>query len=122
MNTVSLEDVVKEPFVEREQGSGTRSAVEAALREHGVSGFNSVVQVSSTEAVKQCVKAGIGVSFLSERAVRDSGLETVEVEGMTVRRHFHMVIHRLGERKRTVQALLELAGKKVDGELSPPEE
>ncbi len=105
--TVTLEEVLKERFVEREQGSGTRAAVDAALRDRGVSELDTVIQVSGTEAVKQCVGAGIGVSFLSVLAVRDSALETVEVEGLSIERKFSIVVHRESAKKRTVEAFLD---------------
>jgi DNA-binding transcriptional LysR family regulator len=51
----------------RERGSGTRTAVEKLLREEGhPAEFGS--EVSSNEAIKRMVSAGLGVGFLSEHA------------------------------------------------------
>jgi len=51
----------------RERGSGTRTAVEKLLREEGhAAEFGS--EVSSNEAIKRMVSAGLGVGFLSVHA------------------------------------------------------
>jgi DNA-binding transcriptional LysR family regulator len=55
----------------REQGSGTRTAFESALAQAGqdLSAFRVVGEMGSTQAIKQAVKAGVGVSVISRRAV-----------------------------------------------------
>ena len=54
--------------------------------------------MGSTEAVKQAILAGIGVSFLSERAIvreKEYGLlREVPVKGIDIRRSFYSVLNR----------------------------
>lgn len=64
---VTLNDVMAANLLVRERGSGTRTAVEKLLREEGhAAEFGS--EVSSNEAIKRMVAAGLGVGFLSVHA------------------------------------------------------
>lgn len=64
---VTLNDVMAANLLVRERGSGTRTAVERLLREEGhAAEFGS--EVSSNEAIKRMVSAGLGVGFLSVHA------------------------------------------------------
>ena len=65
---VTLEDLAAAPFILREPGSGTREVVEEALRARGVEA-RVAMELGSTEAVKQAVAAGLGVSVVSSAAV-----------------------------------------------------
>ncbi|MGH7373243.1 MAG: selenium metabolism-associated LysR family transcriptional regulator, partial [Candidatus Rokuibacteriota bacterium] len=70
---VTLEELRGEPLLLRERGSGTRGALETALREAGadIAAFRVVGEMGSTQAIKQAVKAGVGVSLVSRRAVEE---------------------------------------------------
>lgn len=63
-------DLMGEPFILREPGSGTRVVAEAALAEHGVRP-SATVQLGSTEAIKQAVAAGLGLAVVSRAAAAD---------------------------------------------------
>jgi DNA-binding transcriptional LysR family regulator len=54
----------------REAGSGTREAVEAALRPH-LPSVPSALTIGSNEAIKNSVAEGLGISCLSRYVVRD---------------------------------------------------
>ena len=72
-------------FVVREEGSGTRAAMERLFSEHQTL-MNVVMVMPSNESIKQAVMAGMGLSFLSMRTVRHelaSGhIALVDIEGM----------------------------------------
>lgn len=64
---LTLNEVLGANLLVRERGSGTRTAVERLLREAGHPlEFGS--EVSSNEAIKRMVAAGLGVGFLSVHA------------------------------------------------------
>jgi DNA-binding transcriptional LysR family regulator len=64
---ITLNDVMAANLLVRERGSGTRTAVERLLHEAGhAAEFGS--EVSSNEAIKRMVAAGLGVGFLSVHA------------------------------------------------------
>ncbi|OPY03956.1 MAG: HTH-type transcriptional regulator CysL [Syntrophaceae bacterium PtaB.Bin038] len=99
--SVRVREIEKEPFVIREKGSGTREAFERCLTEAGkadLSRFLVVAEMGSSEAVKEAVIAGVGVSVLSLHAVRrevKSGvLAALSVEGCPIERHFHLIYRR----------------------------
>ncbi|MFA0783091.1 selenium metabolism-associated LysR family transcriptional regulator [Fervidibacter sacchari] len=68
---VAISDLLYQPIVFREEGSGTRKAFEQFLSQHNLSPrkLKIIAEVGSTEAVKQFVAAGGGVGFVSVRAV-----------------------------------------------------
>ena len=75
----------EETFLVREKGSGTRSAMERFFVEHGVS-LSSTMEMSSSEAIKQGVEAGLGFGLLS--------LHTLEME-LTLKRLVILDVHEL---------------------------
>jgi len=82
------------PFIVREQGSGTRSAMDAFFREHRVEP-RLQMELASNETIKQSVMAGMGLSFLSLHTVglelRTGLLAWLEVEGTPVLRSWNLV-------------------------------
>lgn len=97
---VALADLATEPLLLRERGSGTRAALEEALAAAGtdLSALRVVGEIGSTQAIKQAVKAGVGISVLSRRAVDDETragtLWAVKVKDLRIVRSFHMAMHR----------------------------
>jgi DNA-binding transcriptional LysR family regulator len=97
---VTLDEVKAEPLIVRERGSGSRHALERALAEVGLDlgDFRVVGEMGSTQAIKQAVKAGVGISLISKRAVEDECraglLWCVKVKDLRFSRAFYLVIHR----------------------------
>lgn len=89
-----------EQFVVRESGSGTRSAIERFFAEHRVS-FHTGIEMSSNEAIKQAVEAGLGLGIVSihtlELELETRRLQVLDVKGFPIRRHWY-VIQRKGKR------------------------
>jgi DNA-binding transcriptional LysR family regulator len=110
--TVSVEDVKSEPLILRERGSGSRETLESGLKElgTGLEAFHVVGEIASTQAVKQAIRAGLGVSFVSRLAVDDECrarlLACVKVRDLNVTRAFHVVTHRDRSRSPLAQAFL----------------
>jgi DNA-binding transcriptional LysR family regulator len=102
---IGLADLRAEAMLLREQGSGTRAAFESALAQAGqdLSAFRIVGEMGSTQAIKQAVKAGVGVSVISRRAVDEecrSGLVwCLKIRDLKITRAFHIATHR--ERSRS---------------------
>lgn len=96
---ITLAELRTEPLLIRERGSGTRAALERALADAQMDlGFFRIVgEMGSMQAIKQGVKAGIGLSVVSRRAVEEecrSGLLwCLRVKDLTVARCFYLVTH-----------------------------
>jgi len=98
---MGLEALIKEPWIIREEGSGTQMAVEKVLRKRGLSlkQFNVVTEMGSTSSLKEGVKAGLGMAFVSKKAVEEElkqgVLSQIEVEGIEpIFRQIYIVQHR----------------------------
>ncbi len=101
----TLEELRAEPLLVRERGSGTRAAFERALAEASVDlgSFRIVGEMGSTQAIKQAVKAGVGLSVVSKRAVeeecRSRVLWCLRLKDLKVTRSFYIATHK--ERSRS---------------------
>jgi len=70
--TVSLLEVTNEPFIFREEGSGTRQMIEKYFVKHGMSPQSIKIAfiMGSTESIKSAVEEGLGVSIVSRWAAK----------------------------------------------------
>lgn len=95
--SIRLEELEGEPFIMREKGSGTRMVMHQILEANGFdpARLNGMAEMGSTEAVRQGIKARIGISILSARAVAEDiqrgALATLETEGVRFLRPFYLV-------------------------------
>jgi DNA-binding transcriptional LysR family regulator len=94
MEAVPASALTGEDFIVREPRSGTRAALDEYMRAHHVAP-HVVMQMSSNEAIKQAVMAGMGVSILSLHTLGlelDHGLiASPEAEGLPIMRRWHVV-------------------------------
>jgi DNA-binding transcriptional LysR family regulator len=97
---ISLGELARAPLIVREEGSGTRRVVENTLHEAGIrtKDLNIFMQLDSTEALKASVESGLGIAFVSRRAihkeVRMDTLKEVTVDGLRFRRDFSILYPR----------------------------
>ena len=100
LNTAGWQErLVALPWIMREQGSGTRQTLDAAMAKAGID-FRSIVPVlvvHSSLALLECVEAGLGVaavSTLAARAYLERGtVAALDVPGLDMRRSFYVVHH-----------------------------
>ncbi|MDR9428247.1 MAG: LysR family transcriptional regulator [Salibaculum sp.] len=87
-------DIAGEPFVLREYGSGTRRVMERAFLDHGLE-CKAACVLSSNEAVKQAVQAGLGVAIISRQTVElelETGrLVTLRCYALSLMRHWFVL-------------------------------
>ena len=96
--SVSVEALFEEPFIFRERGSGTFKIFDKYLRAKGTRGLNAlkaVARFGTSTAVKEGIKAGLGISILSSRALETelaSGvMKTLKVENLSMHRSFYLI-------------------------------
>jgi DNA-binding transcriptional LysR family regulator len=97
---ISIFDLAKEPFILREEGSGTRQIVEKYLNRHGISTHDMKVSMvlGSTQAIKEAVESGIGISIVSRWAARKENkygtLRLLSVKEEKFLRDFSLLFHK----------------------------
>ena len=125
---IRLEELARQPFILREQGSGTRLALEEHMTTVGIDPDHLDVrmELASTEAVKQAVMAGAGVSVLSFRAIaveREAGLiHPLELRDQRIVRQFHVVFNREKNRSPLEERFLQFLDSAREGEDALPAE
>lgn len=87
-------------FVVREQGSGTRTAMQRFFDEHNLS-VTSSMEMNENEAIKQAVQAGMGLGVVSIHTI-ELELETkrmviLDIDDFPIMRHWYLV-HRKEKR------------------------
>ncbi|HEY7495991.1 MAG TPA: selenium metabolism-associated LysR family transcriptional regulator [Candidatus Tectomicrobia bacterium] len=98
--TVPLTALGAEAFIQRERGSGSRLVVEQTLKRYGLdpTTLRITAEMGSTEAIKQGIKAGIGLSIISRLALTDElragSLCTVAIQDVVIRRSFYIIRHK----------------------------
>lgn len=97
---ITVESLAAEPFLVREAGSGTRGAMERFFAAKGQE-INSSMEMSSNEAIKQAVQAGLGLGILSlqtlEMELALKRLAVLEIKGFPIMRHWY-IVHRADKR------------------------
>ena len=97
---VEFAQLAEHPFLSREQGSGTRSAMERVFAQHRIHPHISM-EMETNEAIKQAVQAGLGLGILSlhsiELELETKRLVMLNVEHFPLLRHW-FVAHRSNKR------------------------
>jgi DNA-binding transcriptional LysR family regulator len=91
---LTVADLGSQTFVIRETGSGTRAAVERFFDNAGVE-IQSTIEMTSNEAIKQAVQAGLGLGIVSSHTVElelEAGkLTEIQVKNFPIMRKWYLV-------------------------------
>jgi DNA-binding transcriptional LysR family regulator len=94
---VTARELVREPLVMREEGSGTRAVVERAFRRRGLKP-RPIVALASPEAIKNAVAAGMGLAVVSRLSValelKAGSLALVPLKDFVIPRPLHRQVLR----------------------------
>ncbi len=97
---IPLKALEAEPFVVREQSSGTRIAMERFFEKAGIH-LNAGIEMRSNEALQQAVQAGLGLGIVShhtlELELETHRLVVLDVDQFPIMRQWYLV-HRRGKR------------------------
>ena len=105
--SIDVQELADEPFIMREEGSGTRISMEKRLRKLGISSddLKIIAEVGSTTAVKQAIKSNLGISLVSERAVEEEIrlklFKKIPIKKVSFKRTFFII----RDKKRTASPL-----------------
>lgn len=95
---VSIYDLIKEPFVIREEGSSTRVIIERFLANHGlsISDLHIALILGSTGSIKEAVERGIGLAIVSKWSIRKEvscgNLRILKLKEGKITREFYIVL------------------------------
>jgi len=119
---IMMQDIVKEAFVVREEGSGTKAAIRRHFKKYGLD-FISSYEMSSNESIKHAVVAGLGLGIVALHTIKlelEAGkLVILNVENFPLERYWHLV-SRKGKRlspaaKEFQEFILDSAGDYQEG-------
>lgn len=111
--SLAVEELLHHPMVLRERGSGTRKVVARILEQQGhrEGDLREAATLGSNEAVREAVKAGLGLAVLSARSiaqdVRSGDLAAVPLENAAAKRPISLI-------RRKNRALSPVAAAFVD--------
>lgn len=107
---VTLEQVAGEALVLFREGFGLRRVVEGVFARRGYP-VHPLVEIDSIEALKEFVKQGVGLSFITAALVRPEQLKEdlrlLPVSDLTDNFSFALVYHRFGTMPMAARALIE---------------
>lgn len=89
----NLSGLANQRFLVRENGSGTRKAIEIYCQNKDVS-LNNTMLVESNEAIKLSVASGLGIAILSDHTLAQGEKESVKIlniEDFPLQSHWHAV-------------------------------
>jgi DNA-binding transcriptional LysR family regulator len=114
---VTAREVCREPFILREEGSGTRAVVERALRRKGIT-VKPILSLASPEAIKNTVAAGIGLAIVSrlivDLEVRTGLLGIIPLKDLTIRRPLHRQRVRGRNHSPAAEQFLEVLARRME--------
>ena len=97
---VTAKQLSTEPFLMREDGSGTLKTIKDSFSNAGlnINDLKVIARIGSTEAIRQGIKNGMGISILSAIAVSDDvaagKLKILSISGLNLKRAFYLTHHR----------------------------
>ncbi|WDP92136.1 MAG: LysR family transcriptional regulator [Desulfobacter sp.] len=117
--SVPCSDLLSQPFIARERGSGTWKSI---LKSLGDAGFDAKalvpnVTMGNSVSVIQGIISGVGISILSTIAVaeelRTGRLFSLSVEGLDLTRYFYLTLSKKRSRSPICQKFIEFAKKTI---------
>lgn len=115
-----LAELLAERWVMREKNSGTRKIFEQYVAANGfdVSAINVIMELGSTQAIKEAVKAGLGIAAISRLAVAKEiergELGIILISEGPIERNFTMLSHREKFKTSAVERFSEFVFEKAE--------
>jgi len=112
----TLRQIAAHPLVMREPGSGVRRLVEQAFEAVGLKP-GTALELAGVEGVKQAVRAGLGVGFVSAMSMRheDGTLAAVRITPRPLTRTLSILVPHADTAARAAQRFLESCLERADG-------
>ena len=98
--TPDLSDIMHEPVILREKGSGSKKSADHFIQSLGLTenDLNVIARINDQESIKNLVAGGLGISIISEKAAQDLQREkrilVFQLPENTARRQLYVLYHR----------------------------
>jgi len=106
------------PLILREKGSGTRKTMEAFIEKKGISIYKKM-ELTSNEAVKQAVIAGLGYSVMPligiKNELQNNQLKIISVKGLPIKTMWSLIWLKGKKHSPAAQALVQHLRKNKQG-------
>lgn len=97
VSNISVEQLLQEPWILREKGSGTRETFDRALRNNHAK-LNIRLELEHTEAIKRAVESGLGIGCISRLALKEAfrrgSLVPLDTPDINLGRYFYFLWHK----------------------------
>lgn len=103
---ITLASLANVPWILRELGSGTRTIVDYVLQEH-LPEFQSTMELGNSEAIKNAVRCGLGISCLSRRVIAEQLESGVLVEIVTPLPRLVRTLYCIHHRQKHISKVLQ---------------
>ena len=120
-DAINKQTLEKLPLIYREEGSATRMAMEKFIEKNRIS-VKKKIQLTSNEAVKQAVIAGIGFSIMPviglKNELENKQLQIIPIKGLPIKTAWNLVWHhkkRLSPVAAAFKEYIEQNKKKIIG-------
>ena len=94
---VTIEQLLQEPWILREKGSGTRATFDVAFHNNH-SKLKIRLELEHTEAIKRAVESGLGIGCISRLALKDAFLRgtlvPISTPNLKLERFFYFLWHK----------------------------
>jgi DNA-binding transcriptional LysR family regulator len=117
-SSVSIEQLLQEPWILREKGSGTRETFDRALHNNH-SKLNIRLELEHTEAIKRAVESGLGIGCISRLALKDAfargSLVPIATPDLNLGRYFYFLWHKQKYQTTGMREFITLCKKMTAG-------
>ncbi len=97
LSKLKMEQLLQEPWILREKGSGTRETFDRAFHNHHAK-LNIRLELEHTEAIKRAVESGLGIGCISRLALKDAfrrgSLVPLATPNLDLGRYFYFLWHK----------------------------
>jgi len=114
---IDIDEVKKEAIILREQGSGTRKAIENTLSIAGIklTDLNIKMELGSSESIKSAVEAGLGIAITSQWTVlkekKLNSLKIFRIKGIRFKRNFTVIVKNTLFKTKAMEKFLDFLKK-----------
>ena len=112
---ISIQELQGQKVVQREHGSTTRTAMERALRENGVT-IDPVLDIGSREGIWKAVERGLGIGFVADfEFVAHPNLKPIPIRDAEIRTQYFLAFLEERKQSRLIRSFCEVARASQDG-------